>query len=160
MKTPSGRSAIALCFLAAACAGENAASTPPAAATGGPLATAGAVPKKSPPSATPPRADPSLIPRQALYSTSGLRIGLTMSPDGKSLAFLADVDGVFNVMVAPADDLTKAKAATHDRSRPVFDYFWSASSDAILYAQDNAGDGKYHVYAVTLATGDAKDLTP
>jgi dipeptidyl aminopeptidase/acylaminoacyl peptidase len=88
------------------------------------------------------------------------RLAATISPDGKMLAYLAPVDGVLNVMVAPIDDIAKAQPATHDKTRPVYQYWWPQKSTQLLYAQDNAGDENWHVYAVTLATGDTKDLTP
>jgi dipeptidyl aminopeptidase/acylaminoacyl peptidase len=84
----------------------------------------------------------------------------TISRDGKKIAYLAPVDGVLNVVVAPADDMSKAQPVTHEKERPVERYWWPEQSTQILYAQDHAGDENWHVYAVTLATGETKDITP
>jgi dipeptidyl aminopeptidase/acylaminoacyl peptidase len=39
-------------------------------------------------------------------------------------------------------------------------YFWAMNGEQILYLQDVAGDENFHLYAVDLATGDRRDLTP
>ena len=62
-------------------------------------------------SATPaaPAAPPELIPRDALFGNPE-RANVQISPDGRYLGWVAAVDGVLNVWVAPADDIGKARA--------------------------------------------------
>ena len=69
-------------------------------------------------------ADVPLIPREVLFGNPE-RVGLTISPDGKQLAWRAPVDGVMNVWVAPVGDLAAAKPVTNDRSRGIRVYFWA-----------------------------------
>jgi hypothetical protein len=101
----------------------------------------------------------SLIPRDLLFGNP-VRAGVQISPDGKSLSWRAEVDGVMNVWVAPVGDLAAAKAVTDDKVRPIRQYFWSEASTHIIYMQDVGGDENFHAFAVELATGKRTDLTP
>ena len=42
----------------------------------------------------------------------------------------------------------------------MYRFAWTKKKNTLLYMQDAAGDENWHVYAVTLPTGEAKDLTP
>jgi dipeptidyl aminopeptidase/acylaminoacyl peptidase len=106
-----------------------------------------------------PRADTNLIPRDVLFGNPD-RAAPLLSHDGKQISFLAPLDGVLNVWVAPADDPSKAKAVTAEKKRGVRNYSWAYTNDHILYAQDKDGDENWHVYAVDLKAGQTKDLTP
>jgi dipeptidyl aminopeptidase/acylaminoacyl peptidase len=100
-----------------------------------------------------------LIPRQTLFGNPD-RAGVNLSPDGKRLSFLAPVDGVLNVWVAPVDNLDAAKPITHDKQRGVRIYFWAYTSQHIVYLQDKDGDENWRVYSIDLRSGETKDLTP
>jgi hypothetical protein len=100
-----------------------------------------------------------LIPRSVLFGNPDKAAG-RVSPDGKKVSFLAPVDGVLNVWVGPADDISKAKAVTSDTQRGIRQYFWAFTNDHILYLQDKGGDENWKVYAVNLESGETKDLTP
>ena len=114
--------------------------------------------------ATPPAskpvalADVELIPRDALFGNPE-RANVQISPDGKYLSWVAAVDGVMNVWVAPADDLAKAKAVTDDKARGIREYFWSHRPDTLLYMRDTGGDENFHLFSVDLASGQARDLS-
>ena len=144
---------LALLLLAAtACGGE-----PPAEA---PKKTAIATDAGAPPVApAPPRADPTLLPRSVLFANPD-HAWPTISPDGKHLAWLAAVDGVLNVWVAPTNDLTKAKAVTKETKRGIRIYRWAFDNAHVLYLQDNQGDENWHLHAVDLKNDTDKDLTP
>ena len=102
---------------------------------------------------------PTLIPRSVLFGNPQ-RASARVSPNGKWLSYLAPVDGILNVWVAPIDDVTKAKAVTNDKIRDIRGYHWAYTGDHILYSQDKAGDENWHIYATDVATGETKDLTP
>jgi len=102
---------------------------------------------------------PPLVPRQVLFGNPE-RASVQLSPDGKHLAYLAPVNGVLNVCVAPADKLDAARAVTNDTHRGIRIYFWSYTSQHVLYAQDQGGDENWHVYSVDLKTDKVVDLTP
>lgn len=100
-----------------------------------------------------------LIPRKLLFGNPD-KAGAKISPDGKHLSYLAAVDGVLNVWVAPVDDLASAKPITHDKKRGIRSYFWAYTSKDILYVQDANGDEDYHIYRAGLDGKADHDLTP
>jgi len=100
-----------------------------------------------------------LIPRRLLFGNPD-RSGVQVSPDGKQISFLAPLDGVMNVWVAPLEDPDAARPVTHDKERGIRIYFWAYTNEHIIYLQDQKGDENWHVYAVHLASGELRDLTP
>ncbi|HEV3083405.1 MAG TPA: S9 family peptidase [Gemmataceae bacterium] len=100
-----------------------------------------------------------LIPRKLLFGNPD-RAAPRLSPDGKQLAFLAPVNGVLNVWVAPIDRPDDARPVSADKKRGIRIYFWAYTNDHVLYLQDSDGDEDYHVYCVDLPRGQTKDLTP
>lgn len=107
----------------------------------------------------PPRADVSLIRRRVLFTNED-RLAPKLSPDGRRLAFLAERDGAWNVWVSEVNDLAAAKPVTSDRKRGIGWYTWAYTNEHILFLQDEGGDENWHLHAVDLRTGDARDLTP
>src|SRR4051812_21544468 len=77
-------------------------------------------------------ADNALIPRDVLFGNPD-RARLTISHDGKHISFLAPVDGVLNVWVAPTNDVSAAKPVTHDTKRGIRQYQWAFNNDYIIY---------------------------
>ena len=106
-----------------------------------------------------PRVDATLIPRSVLFGNPD-RSFPTVSPDGKSLAYLAPEGGVVNVWVAPIGDLAAAKAITHETKRGIRSYSWAYSSAAVIYPQDKGGNEDFHLYIVDTGGGAPRDLTP
>ena len=105
-----------------------------------------------------PAAPPELIPRDALFGNPE-RANVQISPDGRYLGWVAAVDGVLNVWVAPADDIGKARAVTADKARGIRQYVWSHRPDTLLYLRDTGGDENFHLFSVDLASGQARDLS-
>ena len=116
---------------------------------------------KPPASATvakpPPKEDATLTPRTVFFSNPD-RTRVRISPDGKSLAFLANENGVLNVFVTPLGDVTKAKAVTHEPKRNLRLYEWSQDSKYVLWFQDKDGDENWRLHAVDLATSQDREL--
>ncbi len=91
---------------------------------------------------------------RALFFDNPAITDAELSPDGKFIAFIKPYQDVRNLWVAPVTDggdtvpdLDQARPVTAD-TRPVPGYFWSRSSDYLLYVQDKDGDENFHVYAV------------
>ena len=102
--------------------------------------------------------DVELIPRNALFGNPE-RANVQISPDGKYLSWVAAVEGVMNVWVAPADDVSKAHAVTDDKARGIRQYFWSYRPDTLLYLRDTGGDENFHLFSVDLTSGQSRDLS-
>lgn len=100
-----------------------------------------------------------LISRKVLFDNPD-KTSLSISPDGKYLSYLAPVNGVLNVWVAPKDDPSKAVAVTNDTLRGIRIYFWAYTNNRILYLQDLGGDENWQLHAVNIETKEDKNLTP
>ena len=100
-----------------------------------------------------------LIDRAAIFGNPERTQG-RISPDGGYISWVAPVDGVLNIWVAPADDPGAAKPVTNDTSRGIRSHFWAPNSKFVYYVQDDGGNENFHVYASNIATGDVIDLTP
>ncbi len=114
----------------------------------------------------PPARDP-LIPLKVLFSPASIT-GLHLSPNGKLISFIAPLDGVQNIFVAPAEDPAAKRAVTHykDRGVQVYDvsgnvnYHWTGDSSHIIYLRDHEGDENWNVFSVDVQSGETKNLTP
>lgn len=100
-----------------------------------------------------------LIPRQALFGNPVKAAG-RISPDGKWLSWLAPVNGVMNIWVAPAGNLAAAKAISASKDRPIRQYFWAPDSQSVLYIQDKGGDEDFLLYGIDVKTGAERNFTP
>jgi dipeptidyl aminopeptidase/acylaminoacyl peptidase len=100
-----------------------------------------------------------LIPRDALFGNPQ-RSAAQISPDGRHVSWLAPVDGVMNVYVAPAGSPEAARAVTRERQRNLRFYQWAPDSAHILYTQDVGGNENFQVHAVDIAGGQDRNLTP
>ena len=103
--------------------------------------------------------EPELIPRKVLFGNPE-RTSVKLSHDGAHISYLAPVDGVLNVWVGPVDAIEEARPVTVDTGRGIGVHFWAYNSRYIMYLQDRDGDENWHVYAVDVATGENRDLTP
>jgi len=59
-----------------------------------------------------------LIPRMVLFDNPD-RTAPKISPDGERISWLAPLDGVLNLWIAPTGQLAQAKPVTHDTRRGV-----------------------------------------
>ena len=83
---------------------------------------------------------------------------LELSPDGKQVAFLAPVERRLNLFVQGVNE-EKPRQVTDVRDRDIGGYFWK-NANTLIYLKDDGGDENYHLYAVDLASGQTRDLTP
>ena len=100
-----------------------------------------------------------LIPREALFGNP-TKAGGQLSPDGKWLTWLAPVDGVLNVWLAPIATPDAGKPITRSTDRPIRQAFWAPDSRSVLYVQDKGGDENFLLYGIDVATGAERTLTP
>lgn len=100
-----------------------------------------------------------LIPRAALFGNPTRAQGL-ISPDGQWLSWIAPLEGVLNIWIAPAADPEAARVITSATERPIRQHFWSPDARAVMYIQDKGGDENFLLYRVDIATGAETTLTP
>jgi dipeptidyl aminopeptidase/acylaminoacyl peptidase len=100
-----------------------------------------------------------LIPRSAIFGNP-VRAAGRISPDGRYVSWLAPVDGVMNVFVAPASDPSAGRAVTRETRRNLQQYFWAPDSRHLIYLQDAGGNENFQVHAVPAAGGATRNLTP
>jgi dipeptidyl aminopeptidase/acylaminoacyl peptidase len=106
-----------------------------------------------------------LIPRSVLFGNPE-RTAPRISPDGRQLAWIAPLDGVLNVWVAPIGesdagvDWAAARVVTADTDRGVRVFAWAHDGRHLLYLQDAGGDENWRLYDVDLESLERRDLTP
>lgn len=104
-------------------------------------------------------AETTLIPRAALFGNPE-RTNAQISPDGAHLSWLAPLEGVLNVWVAPRAAPDAAKPVTKEDGRGIRHYAWARDSRHILAYKDKDGDENWHIHAVDIETMAIRDLTP
>jgi len=100
-----------------------------------------------------------LIERAKLFGNPTRAQG-RVSPDGRSLSWLAPLDGVMNLWLAPASAPSDARPMTSEKERPIGQYLWAPDSRALLYVQDKGGDENFLLYRVDIESGAEACLTP
>ena len=101
-----------------------------------------------------------LIPRRALFDAPQ-RTWATISPDGTRLAFLAPVDGVQNVWLAPLDNLDAARPLTKVTDRDVMNKLvWPHDNRHVVFFREQGGDENWQAHRIDVETGDIRPLTP
>jgi dipeptidyl aminopeptidase/acylaminoacyl peptidase len=102
---------------------------------------------------------PQTISRDALFAAPA-RYQFRLSPDGTQMSFLAPVAGVLNIWVGRRGDFASAHALTHDQESGIYEHMWAMTGRTILYRTDRTGNQNWHIFALDLASGRQRDLTP
>src|SRR5205814_3530169 len=100
---------------------------------------------------------PPTIPLRDFFKNP-LSSSYLLSPDGKTLSYLAPWETRMNIFVRPTAG-GEAKRITSDKQRDIREYFWKGNQ-FVVYAQDNKGDENFHLFRIDLKSGEVKDLTP
>ncbi len=100
-----------------------------------------------------------LIPREVLFGNPD-KIAVRMSADGKYISYLAPLDGVLNIFIAPSSNPSDGRAITDDRERGIRSYSWAKNSSNIIFAMDNKGDENFRLHSIDITTLENKLLTP
>jgi len=108
---------------------------------------------------TKPKPKPELIPRDLLFGNPD-RTAVRVSKDGTQLSYLAPVDGVLNIWVAPINQLDSARLVTHEKKRDVTGYLWAHNNRDLLYYLDHEGDENWRIYRVDLEDDSVELFTP
>ncbi len=109
------------------------------------------------------RADPAagdLIPRRLFYDAPECA-KVTISPDGSKIAFLAPVDGVQNVWIAPLSDPAAGKPVTKVDDRDVLNQlWWPGDNEHVIFFREHAGAEDWQTHCVDIETGTVRALSP
>jgi dipeptidyl aminopeptidase/acylaminoacyl peptidase len=100
-----------------------------------------------------------LIPRETLFGNPTIA-SVQIAPDGRHIAWLAPVEGVLNVWVAPVDTLDAGQPITRDAKRGIRMYGWTHNGTDLVFLQDVGGDENWQLFAVGLDGSAARALTP
>ena len=100
-----------------------------------------------------------LISRKVLFGNPD-KASLKISPNHQMISYLAPLNDVLNVWVAPIDKPEDAVAVTKDTLRGIRIYFWSYNNEQILYLQDLGGDENWQLHAVNVKSKEDLNLTP
>jgi dipeptidyl aminopeptidase/acylaminoacyl peptidase len=88
-------------------------------------------------------------------------VNVRVSPDGQNLAWIAPIDTVNNLWIAPVADIAAAKPVTRVTGRSIATYFrWAYTNRHLIFFRDNDGDENYRAFSVELQTGKTVPLTP
>lgn len=82
------------------------------------------------------------------------------TPDGKTLLFLSDRDGVMAVYAAPAGDPAAPARRLTDRAERTGSFAPTRDGKAVILRSDTGADESWGLFRVPLAGGAAEALTP
>lgn len=84
-----------------------------------------------------------------------------ISPDGQQIAYLAPLDGVRNLWVAPVDKPRGGQPVTRAKDRNLnSDIRWAYNNRQIVFFQERDGDENWRASSVDFTTGAIVPLTP
>jgi dipeptidyl aminopeptidase/acylaminoacyl peptidase len=105
-------------------------------------------------------AEADLVARKIFFDNADYG-SVQVSPDGQTLAWLAPIEGVRNLFVAPLADLTAARAVTHATDRNLASYYrWAHTGRHLIFFQERDGDENWRASSVDIASGAIVPLTP
>jgi dipeptidyl aminopeptidase/acylaminoacyl peptidase len=103
---------------------------------------------------------PALTPRR-LYFEDPDRSVARLSPDGSMIAYVAPVDGVRNLWLAPREDMAAARPLTRVTDRSIgFVFQWAYTNRHIVFFQERDGDENWRASSIDIASGAVRPLTP
>jgi len=80
----------------------------------------------------------ALIPRRLLFDDPD-KTSVQISPDGRRIAYLAPLNGVLNVWVAPIGNVADARPLTRLTDRRVGSFFWLHNNRYICFVREQGG---------------------
>ena len=101
-----------------------------------------------------------LVARKAFFDNADY-YNARVSPDGKNLAWVAPIDRVNNLFVAPVADPGAARPVTRIAGRSIDTYFrWAHTNRHLVFFRDRDGDENYRAFSVDIESEAAASLTP
>jgi dipeptidyl aminopeptidase/acylaminoacyl peptidase len=101
-----------------------------------------------------------LVPRRVFFDNPDCD-SVKVSPDGQHLAYLAPLDGVRNLWVAPLAEPNAARPITRATDRNLNSEFrWAYTSRHLVFFQEHDGDENWRASSVDIGSGAIVALTP
>jgi hypothetical protein len=108
----------------------------------------------------PSRGEAALIARRMFFEKTEYR-NVRLSSDGKHLSYLAPLDGVRNLWVAPVDAPKDAQPLTRATDRDIgWEYRWAHTNRNLVFLRDHDGDENWRAASVDMASGAIIPLSP
>ena len=101
----------------------------------------------------------SLIPRDVLFGNPEI-IGVSLSPDGQRISFLAPHKGVLNLWVQDLSDGAQPRRLTNRTDRPQDPAFWTPDGRYLITSRDGNGDENTVLIRLDPVTAESVELTP
>ena len=102
---------------------------------------------------------PPLIPREVLFGNPEIA-GVSLSPDGKRLVYLAPYQGVLNLWVRDVEGASAPRLLTRETKRPQRAASWTYDGRYLISTRDSKGDENTVLVRIDPDTGERRDLTP
>ncbi|MBR0896390.1 S9 family peptidase [Bradyrhizobium tropiciagri] len=103
---------------------------------------------------------PGLIARRVFFDNPDY-INVRLSPDGTQLSWVAPLDGVNNLWIAPLFDLKAARPVTRVTDRNISsNYRWAHTNRHVVFFRDRDGDENWRATSVDITDGKLVPLTP
>jgi dipeptidyl aminopeptidase/acylaminoacyl peptidase len=105
-------------------------------------------------------AEAELVARKVFFDNPDVG-SVRISPDGQTLSWLAPIDNVRNLFVAPRDDPGSARPVTRATDRSLGNYYrWGHTNRHLVFMQERDGDENWRASSVDIASGATVLLTP
>ena len=112
-------------------------------------------------------ADFPILPLERLMAPGSFGTPL-ISPDGRLISWIAPLDGISNLYVAPAHDIGAGRPVTRFTEGGVRGtnvsgkviYRWHYDSRRVIFPMDYDGDENWDIHIVDVETGEERNLTP
>src|SRR5262249_23401007 len=102
----------------------------------------------------------ALVPRETYFGDPDV-VSAQLSFDGAWVGYVAPVDGVRNLWVAPVDDLGAARPLTRITDRPIGSFFqWAYTNRHVVIWQERDGDENWRASSIDIQDGTIVPLTP
>jgi len=102
----------------------------------------------------------ALVPRETFFGDPDVA-SAQLSFDGAWVGYVAPVDGVRNLWIAPVDDLAAARPVTRVTDRPISSFFqWAYTNRHVVIWQERNGDENWRASSVDIKDGTIVPLTP
>lgn len=104
-------------------------------------------------------AESRLIPREVLFGNP-IVTGVTLSPDGQQIAFLAPHNGVLNLWVQQLQGTAPPRLLTNKTDRPMNPAGWTRDGRHLITTTDTQGDENIVLIKIDANDGGQQFLTP